>query len=155
MSARAPTIDVSGLPTTTFGLRNVTGWATVAFMVIEGTTLAIAVFVYFYLRKNFTEWPPAPTPPPSLGVPLVSLCVLLAAIVPMWAAGRAAKKLDLAGVRRFMLAGAAISAVAVVCDSSSFSRSIRTGTRTPMARSCGCSSRCTIPCSSSTQSSLW
>src|SRR3954453_13548076 len=113
MSSRAATFDVSGLPTTTFGLRNVTGWATVAFMVIEGTTLAIALFVYFYLRKNFTEWPPAPTPPPSCSIAVASLWVLLAAIVPMWAAGQAAKKLALARVGRFMVIGFVVSAVAV------------------------------------------
>src|SRR3954470_13285154 len=114
-------IDVSRLPTTTFGMRSVTGWATVAFMVIEGTTLAVALATYFYLRTNFHEWPPAPTPPPSLFVPTLSLAVLLAAVLPMAYAGRAAVRLDIVGVRVGLVAGAAMSAAATALRFAEFS----------------------------------
>ena len=125
MSARTPVIDVSGLPTTTFGLRSVTGWATVAFMVIEGSTLAVALVTYFYLRRNFPVWPPPPTPLPSLLIPTINLAVLLVTIVPMWLAGRAAKKLDVHGARAGLLVAVGLSAIAVVLRFAEF-RSLNT-----------------------------
>ncbi|HET8699509.1 MAG TPA: cytochrome c oxidase subunit 3 [Gammaproteobacteria bacterium] len=125
MSAPGTVIDVSGLPTTTFGLRSVTGWATVAFMTIEGTTLAVALATYFYLRRNFPVWPPPPTPLPSLAIPTANLVVLLVTIVPMWIAGRAARKLDLRGVRAGLLVALGLSAVAVVLRFAEF-RSLNT-----------------------------
>jgi heme/copper-type cytochrome/quinol oxidase subunit 3 len=114
---RAPerlTIDVSVLPETVFGHRAVTWWATVAFMLIEGTTLAVLATSYLYLRLNAAEWPPRPASAPELLVPTIGLLVLLSAIVPMWMARTAAKRFDLAGVRRGMVLGVALCVAATV-----------------------------------------
>jgi len=110
-----PRIDVSDLPTTVFGSRDLTWWGTLAFMVIEGLTLVICAVSYLYLRKNFTSWPPDGTPLPSLGVPILGIVLYAASIPPIVALDRAAKRLDLAAVRRWLLvASAVIVAFAVV-----------------------------------------
>jgi heme/copper-type cytochrome/quinol oxidase subunit 3 len=106
-------LDVSELPTEVFGNRNVAWWATVAFMIIEGTTLILAMASYLYLRPNFTQWPPPGYPLPRLAVPTASLLVLLAECVPFWLAARAAKVMDLRKVR-FWLVITTIMSMAVV-----------------------------------------
>ena len=85
-------IDVSDLPKTMFGHRHPVWWATAAFILVEGTTLAVGVFSYFYLRRNFTEWPPPRTPQPALLLPTINLIIILATIAPMVMADRAAKE---------------------------------------------------------------
>lgn len=112
-AAQAPTIDASALPEIVFGHRNLTWWATVGFMVIEGTTLLVLMVSYVYLRRNFSEWPPPPTAPPNLLVPSINLVVLLAAVPPMALARRAAQALDLPRVRRCLLAAVIVTVIAV------------------------------------------
>jgi cytochrome c oxidase subunit 3 len=107
-------VDVSGLPSTVFGHREVTWWATVGFMLVEGTTLAVVATSYLYLRINAAEWPPRPASAPELLVPTINLLVLLAAMFPLWRAGQAALRLDMAGVRRWMVIGTLVTLVATV-----------------------------------------
>jgi heme/copper-type cytochrome/quinol oxidase subunit 3 len=95
--------DVSRLPDVTFGPRNVTWWGTVGFMVTEGLTLVICAFAYLYLRKNFYNYPPDGTPLPSLGIPSIGLAVMLLSLVPMWLAGRYARRLDFSATRIALL----------------------------------------------------
>ena len=112
------TIDVSALPTTTFGHRNFNWWGTVGFMVIEGTTLAVTAASLLYLRGNYETWPPRPILPPDLGIPTLTLLVLLAKVVPAWLCLRAAKRLDNAGSQRWLfvalLLGLAATALRLV-----------------------------------------
>jgi heme/copper-type cytochrome/quinol oxidase subunit 3 len=75
-------IDVSRLPHFAFGYRSSMTWGTTAFMLIEGSTLAILAFAFFYLRRNFGAWPPPRTPMPSLAVGTASLAVQLLSLVP-------------------------------------------------------------------------
>jgi heme/copper-type cytochrome/quinol oxidase subunit 3 len=63
-------------------------------MVVEGVTLAICVGTYFYLRRNFENWPPLRSPRPSLVMPTVGLLVLLAGLVPTYFYKRAAERLE-------------------------------------------------------------
>lgn len=107
-------LDVSELPTEVFGNRNVAWWATVWFMVIEGTTMVLAMASYLYLRPNFTQWPPPGYPLPGRIVPTVSLLVLLAECVPYWLAARAAKVMDLTKVRRWLVVTTVMSVAVVV-----------------------------------------
>jgi heme/copper-type cytochrome/quinol oxidase subunit 3 len=102
MSAVRVELDVARLPTTTFGPRSHMWWGTLGFMLIEGTTLVICVASYFYLRLNFPTWPPEHTLRPSLLWPTVHLVVMLASIVPMGLADRAAKRFDLPNLRRWL-----------------------------------------------------
>lgn len=92
--AERRTIDVSNLPTVVFGMRSLMSWAMVMFMLIEGTSLAICAVSYFYLRRNFTTWPPARTPYPGLLWPTIHVGVLLLSVIPAQWACNAAKRLN-------------------------------------------------------------
>lgn len=109
MSTPRRSIDVSDLPTEVFGHRGVTWWATVGFMLIEGTTLAIGLLAYYYLRGNFQEWPPPTTPPPALFPGTVVVLLLLAKLYPTWKAGQAAHRKDVAGIRRWMVIASGVA----------------------------------------------
>ena len=98
-------IDVSLLPEAVFGHRGVTWWATTAFMLIEGTTLVLMLASYLYLRLNSAEWPPRPGSDPNLLWPTVNLLLILGKCVPFHLASKSAKRLDSAGVRKWMAAG--------------------------------------------------
>jgi heme/copper-type cytochrome/quinol oxidase subunit 3 len=91
MRTQRALVDVSALPTVVFGSRATTLWGMMCFMAIEGTTLAICAASYFYLRKNFSAWPPEGTRQPSLLVPTISLIALLASNGLAVAMDRAAK----------------------------------------------------------------
>jgi heme/copper-type cytochrome/quinol oxidase subunit 3 len=78
-------------------------WGTLGFMVIEGTTLFVCIASYFYLRLNFTTWPPEHTLRPALFWPTVHVVVLLASTVPIVLADRAARRLDLPTMRRWFV----------------------------------------------------
>jgi heme/copper-type cytochrome/quinol oxidase subunit 3 len=73
------------------------------FMAIEGTTLAICAATYFYLRKNFSAWPPEGTSQPSLLVPTISVIALLASNSLAWAMDRAAKAEDFGRTRLLLI----------------------------------------------------
>ena len=103
--------DVAELPTVTFGHRSLMWWGTLGFMVIEGWTLALIVAMYFYIRQNFLNWPPMRTPRPSLGIPTINLAVILVSIIPVYLADRASRRLDLGGVKLWLLISSLVSLV--------------------------------------------
>jgi cytochrome c oxidase subunit I+III len=103
MTAPVRAFDVSGLPSTVFDHRSHMWWGTLGFMMIEGTTLFACLASYFYLRLNFTSWPPEHTLRPALFWPTVHVMVLLASLVPIVLADRAARRLDLPGLRRWFV----------------------------------------------------
>lgn len=96
-------VDVSALPTTTFGHRDLGWWATLGFVVIEGTTLFICAVSYFYLRRNFAEWPPGRAALPGLTAPAIQCGLMLLSWWPMRLADKAARRLDLPALRRWMI----------------------------------------------------
>jgi heme/copper-type cytochrome/quinol oxidase subunit 3 len=101
--------SVANLPTVTFGQRSLMWWATVGFMVIEGWTLALITGMYFYIRQNYQTWPPLGIRYPSLLVPTINLVVLIVSLVPAWLVDRAARRLDLGGVRLWLLVTSIVS----------------------------------------------
>lgn len=107
------TIDVSALPTITFGASSMMWWGTLGFMIIEGWTLALGVMSYLYLRQNQSPWPPQNTPHPDLLLPTISLGVMLLSLVPTWYSEKRAEKLDRAGILKG-LAGLIVLATAVI-----------------------------------------
>jgi cytochrome c oxidase subunit III len=102
--------DVSHLPRVVFGHRSQAWWGTLGFIVIEGSTLFICAVSYFYLRRNFSAWPPEHVLRPALLIPTIQATLMLLSNIPMAAVGRASRRMDLGGVRR----GMAICSVLVV-----------------------------------------
>jgi heme/copper-type cytochrome/quinol oxidase subunit 3 len=108
MKPLRPTADVSSLPSVTFGPRSLMWWGTLGYMTIEGWTIALLVGAYLYLRQNYEAWPPLRTPYPSLLIPSINLALMLASIVPTAMASKAAKRLDEAGVKRWLVIACAM-----------------------------------------------
>lgn len=102
-------LDVSVLPDTVFGNRDILWWGTLGFVVIEGFTLVLCAMAYVYLMQNFASWPPEHTPRPSLGVPTLNLALMLASLPLAFMVHRAAKRHELGRVR----VGLAICSVVV------------------------------------------
>ena len=109
MTAPVRALDVSRLPTTVFGHRSHMWWGTLGFMLIEGTTLLVCVASYFYLRLNFTSWPPERTLRPSLVWPTVHVVVLLVSCIPVALGDRAARRLDLPALQRWFVVASAFA----------------------------------------------
>jgi cytochrome c oxidase subunit III len=91
--------DVRELPRTVFGHRSLMWWGTVGFIVIEGSTLFICLVSYFYLRRNFSTWPPEHIYRPELVIPTIQALLMLASNIPMRAVDRASSRMDLPAVR--------------------------------------------------------
>ncbi len=88
MSERAPEatpdriIDVSDLPTFALGARTPMFWGVVLLMAIDTTMLALMVLSYFYIRGNFTSWPPTWVGNRSFHLATAGVLLLLASAVP-------------------------------------------------------------------------
>jgi heme/copper-type cytochrome/quinol oxidase subunit 3 len=98
----APSLDVSRLPTFAFGHRSPVWWATMGLVAIESTVFALAIMSYFYLRSHSSTWPMTGAPP-DLFWGNVNTAIMLASLVPNHLAKRAAERLDLPGVRLWMV----------------------------------------------------
>ena len=114
MKPLRPTVDLSELPTVTFGSRSLMWWGTLGFMTIEGWTLALLVGAYLYLRQNYEAWPPLRTPNPSLLIPTINLVIFLVSLVPAKLVERAGKRLDEAGVKRWLVVMSLISLPTII-----------------------------------------
>jgi cytochrome c oxidase subunit III len=108
------TLDVARLPTVVFGFKTLMTWGVLAFMVIEGWTLALVVMSYFYLRQSTTHWPPLRTPHPSLVIPTINLVVMLVSLAAAWWTAKRAEKLDRGGVTTGLIASSIFGIVILV-----------------------------------------
>jgi heme/copper-type cytochrome/quinol oxidase subunit 3 len=116
-----PTIDVSTLPPGTEDHRSPIWWGNLLLTVIETVMFALMIAVYFYLRGNFSQWPPVQSngpigiqnPVPDLLVPTLNLAVLLASCVPMALADRAALRLRQSRTFWMLLVTTAMGGVAI------------------------------------------
>jgi heme/copper-type cytochrome/quinol oxidase subunit 3 len=95
-------LDVAGLPTVVFSHRSLMWWGTLGLMAIEGTVFGLAVMAYFYLRSHQATWPITSLPPDLLWGTL-NLLVMLASFLPAHFAKRAAERLELRGVRIWLV----------------------------------------------------
>ena len=109
-----PTFDASSLPSVVYRSRVVTWWGTVGFMVCESATLGACLASYYYIQRNFTTWPPLRTPPPDLFIPTIGLIVLIAAVIPCYLFGKAAKRFDLSRMRRWLWVAVVVMVAATV-----------------------------------------
>ena len=92
-------VDASALPNYAFGHRGTLWWGNAGFALIEGFTLFLCAAAYLYLRRNFEAWPPPGTPLPDLGVPTTAVVLMLVSLAPAAYVVRAAKRLEIGGVR--------------------------------------------------------
>jgi cytochrome c oxidase subunit III len=111
------TLDVGGLPPGAFGSRSLMWWGTMGIVIIEGTVFALAVAAYFFYRTRFPAWPPDGIAPPDLRFGTINTAILLASILPNELAKHAGERIDLRGVRLWMVVclafGAAFNLVRV------------------------------------------
>jgi cytochrome c oxidase subunit 3 len=106
--------DVSGLPRATFGHRSMMWWGTLGFIAIEGSTLFICVVSYFYLRRNFSTWPPEHVFRPALLIPTIQAGLMLLSNFPMASVDRAARRMDLRGVQKGMVVCSILAVIMTV-----------------------------------------
>ena len=98
-------IDVSELAPAAFGHRSLLWWGTVGLILIEGTAFVLAIASYFFLRLRSPAWPPPGVAPPDLLWGTLNVIVLLASAIPNQLAKNAAERIDLGGVRLWLVVG--------------------------------------------------
>jgi cytochrome c oxidase subunit 3 len=106
--------DVSALPRTVFGHRSLMWWGTLGFIAIEGSTLFVCMVSYFYLRRNFSSWPPEHVLRPALLIPSVQAALMLLSNIPMRWADRASSRMDIRGVRNGFLVCSVLAVIMTV-----------------------------------------
>ena len=114
MSSARRDIDVSNLPTYAFGHRQLTWWATWSMILMEGTMFVVLLISYFALRMPVANWPPGGMQPPDLLWGTVNTFIIVASIIPNRLAQKAAEKLDLRGVRLWLIVTFAFAAAFAV-----------------------------------------
>lgn len=86
-------------------------WSGMAvFVLIEATGASALLVSYFYLRLGAERWPPPGAGLPALALPSVALALLLASVVPVALADRAARR-GRAGAPVLLLPAAALGAL--------------------------------------------
>ena len=104
------TLDVSGLPPGAFGSRTLTFWGTLGMVVIEGTVFALTIGAYFFLVTRFPDWPPDGVANPDLRWGTINTLILFASLVPNELARRAGERVNLRGVRLWLVVALAFAA---------------------------------------------
>src|SRR4051812_35509170 len=105
MTVTEGTIDVSELPPHVEDHNSPIWWGNLLLLCIETTMFGLLAASYFYLKMNFTEWPP--TRPeislyatnPDLAFASANVIILLLSIVPMMVVDRACLRSDLKTVQ--------------------------------------------------------
>lgn len=92
-------IDVSELPNHQFDTYDPVWWGNNFLLAIETSMFALCIAAYFYLRQNFSQWPPpvpeltAPLKPlPDLGFGTANTVLLLLSLVPIIVVDVAARR---------------------------------------------------------------
>ncbi len=85
--------DLSTLPESIDGARNVVWWSNFGFMVIEGSGFALAAATALYLKSQSVAWPPSTDRPPDLlwGA-IFTVGLLLTEILNVWVPKKAREK---------------------------------------------------------------
>ena len=89
-----PVPDSTALPEQGFKHHTPKWWGHWLVLVIEGAGFAILAGTYFYIWRNFDNWPPTGTKVPDLGISTLNVAVLVTSILPMWHAARLAPRRD-------------------------------------------------------------
>ena len=119
MQPRA-TIDASKLPDHAWDANAPLWWGNLLLMFIETTSMVLLFATYFYVRRNFHEWPPPRInemppihhPVPHLAAATANTILLLASCLPMYWTDMAARRLDRRKVILGLLVMIAIGVIA-------------------------------------------
>ncbi|MEA2708897.1 MAG: cytochrome c oxidase subunit [Phycisphaerales bacterium] len=101
MQPRA-TIDASKLPDHAWDAHAPLWWGNLLLVFVETTSMALLFATYFYVRRNFHEWPPPRInemppivhPVPHLAAATFNTILLLASCLPMYWTDMAARRID-------------------------------------------------------------
>jgi len=107
-------VTVDKLPSYAFGHRDPMWWATVLLMAMEGTTLALLVMSYFYLRQRVDVWPTTAPGRASITWGSATAVTLLVSAIPTHQMKNATRTGDLRGIQRSMWLVTLLSVAAVV-----------------------------------------
>src|ERR1051325_10478114 len=122
-------IDVSELPHHEFDTFDPVWWGNNFLLCIETSMFAILVATYFYLRQNFSLWPPplasltaSMRPLPDLWYGTANTVLLVLSCIPLILADRAARHGNRAIVKGMLVIGILCGLTAIVLRSFEFSR---------------------------------
>lgn len=103
--------DLSALPGSARGARNIVWWGNTGFMLIEGTAFVLAAGSYLYLRSQSHRWPTDGAQLPDLlWSTIFTIGLVLSALPNIWVLHQAAAKNE-TGVRRGTLLMSVIGVV--------------------------------------------
>jgi len=96
------TIDASKLPDHAWDAHAPLWWGNLLLIFIETTSMVLLFATYFYVRRNFHEWPPPRInsdpplvhPVPHLTAATINTLLLLASCIPMYFTDMAARRKD-------------------------------------------------------------
>jgi cytochrome c oxidase subunit III len=97
------TIDASALPEFAFGHRDPLWWGAISLLAIEGTMVALLLATYFYVRGNFTAWPPTGVGVRVQTYAALEAAILAASVLPTHRLNLAALRGDLRGMQRWLV----------------------------------------------------
>ena len=103
-------IDVSHLPGYAFSHRSIMWWGVASLMVIEGMMVALLLVSYLYLRGRSPEWPPGYFAP-ALFWGTLNTGILVASAIPNQLAKKAAERMDLRALRRWLAVAIGLAVV--------------------------------------------
>ena len=121
MATPRATIDASKLPDSSWDAHAPLWWGNLMLIFIETTSMALMFAAYFYVRRQFWEWPPPRVdalpvighPVPHLTAGTINALLMLASCLPMYWTNQAARRDD----RPKLLIGLGVMiAVAVACS---------------------------------------
>lgn len=101
MTARR-VLDASGLPEIAFGHRDPLWWGCAGLIAIESTMLLLLLATYFYLRGNFTAWPPTGAGARTQAYAAAEALVLAVSAVPTHLSNRAALRGEVRSIQRWL-----------------------------------------------------
>ena len=107
-----PVIDVSELPATAFGPRDPLWWGAMLLIAIEGTMLVLLAIAYFYVRDRTDPFPPARIGRDVAWIATLEVALWIASLAPQHRATVAARRGDLRGMRRGLIAAVVLAAAA-------------------------------------------
>jgi heme/copper-type cytochrome/quinol oxidase subunit 3 len=119
--AGTPVLDVSSLPDSAFDWRDPVWWGNTLLMTIETVTIALMIAAYFYIRRNYTTFPPPKVdvfPPiydtaPKLTAGTINLVLMCVSCVVMYMTDVRARRLDRKGVMAGLIVMILVGAICV------------------------------------------